>query len=550
MRMSQPTTPAMDTVPTVAVDAPHEVERSDEILTPDALAFLAELQTRFGGRRDELLAARKARRAEVSRTGRLDFLEETRSVREGDWQVAPAPADFADRRVEITGPTERKMAINALNSGAKVWLADLEDANTPHWANVIGGQVNLYDAVRRTIELTTANGKHYELKDPNGIPVIVPRPRGWHFNEEHLTLDGGPLVGALVDFGLYFFHNAAELVSRGSGPYFYLPKMESHLEARLWNDVFTFAQEHLGIAHGTVRATVLIETIPAAFEMDEILYELREHAAGLNAGRWDYLFSIIKYFRDAGPSFTLPDRGAVSMNAPMMNAYSDLLVQTCHKRGAFAIGGMAAFIPSKDPEVNEQAFAKVRADKEREVKAGFDGSWVAHPGMVELCKEIFTGVLGDSPNQLDRQRDDVSVSAGDLLDAGATPGERTMDGLRANVSVGIQYLQAWLEGNGAVGIHNLMEDAATAEISRSQIWQWLHSGATLASGEIVTRELVDQVVEQEYAGLRETVGEEAFASGSWEAARRLFVECALDPEFPDFLTLPAYAEVLRGERQG
>ena len=514
--MSQPTaptTPLTDAVPTVAVDAPHAVERSDEILTPDALAFLAELQTRFGPRRDELLAARKARRAEVSRTGRLDFLEDTRPVREGDWQVAAAPADFADRRVEITGPTERKMAINALNSGAKVWLADLEDANTPHWANVIGGQVNLYDAVRRTIELTTAKGKHYELKDPNDIPVIVPRPRGWHFNEEHLTLDGSPLVGALVDFGFYFFHNAAELVSRGSGPYFYLPKMESHLEARLWNDVFTFAQEHLGIPHGTVRATVLIETIPAAFEMDEILYELRDHAAGLNAGRWDYLFSIIKYFRDAGPSFTLPDRADVSMNAPMMNAYSDLLVQTCHKRGAFAIGGMAAFIPSKDPEVNERAFAKVTEDKNREVKAGFDGSWVAHPGMVELCKEIFTGVLGDSPNQLDRQRDDVSVSADDLLDAGATPGERTMDGLRANVSVGIQYLQAWLEGNGAVGIHNLMEDAATAEISRSQIWQWLHSGATLASGETVTRELVDQVVEQEYAGLRETVGEKAFACG-------------------------------------
>jgi malate synthase len=533
---------------TVTVDAPTEVERSSEILTPAALAFLGELQTRFGGRRDELLAARKARRAEVSRTGRLDFLQETRAVREGDWQVAPAPADLRDRRVEITGPTERKMAINALNSGARVWLADLEDANTPHWANVIGGQVNLYDAVRRTIAFTSPEGKDYALTEPDGIPVILPRPRGWHFDEEHLRLDGVPLVGALVDFGLYFFHNAAELLSRGSGPYFYLPKMESHLEARLWNDVFTFAQESLGIPHGTIRATVLIETIPAAFEMEEILYELRDHAAGLNAGRWDYLFSIIKYFRDSGPEFTLPDRNAVTMNAPMMKAYSDLLVQTCHRRGAFAIGGMAAFIPSKDPAVNEAAFTKVRADKEREAKAGFDGSWVAHPGMVELCKEVFTGVLGDAPNQLDVQREDVSVSAHDLLDAASTPGEQTMEGLRANVSVGIQYLQAWLRGNGAVAIHNLMEDAATAEISRSQIWQWLNAGVTLASGEQVTRELVDRVVDEEYAALREQVGAEAFAGGAWEAARRLFVECAIDPDFPDFLTLPAYAEVLRSER--
>ena len=387
---------------TVTVAAPSTIERSDEILTTEALAFLAELQTRFGARRDELLEARAARRAEVSRTGRLDFLESTREVREGDWQVAAAPADFRDRRVEITGPTERKMAINALNSGAKVWLADLEDANTPHWANVIGGQVNLHDAVRRKLAFTSPEGKDYALKDPDGIPVIVPRPRGWHLPEAHLTLDGVPLVAGLVDFGLYFFHNAAELVSRGSGPYFYLPKMESHLEARLWNDIFTFAQSHLGIAHGTVRATVLIETIPAAFEMDEILYELRDHAAGLNAGRWDYLFSIIKYFRDSGPSFTLPDRGDVSMNAPMMKAYSDLLVATCHKRGAFAIGGMAAFIPSKrDPAVNEAAFTKVRADKEREAAAGFDGSWVAHPGMVELCREVFTETLGDRPNQLD-----------------------------------------------------------------------------------------------------------------------------------------------------
>jgi malate synthase len=533
-------------MPHIAVTG-HPVERSETILTPDALDFLAELQSRFGARRDELLGARRARRAQVSSTGRLDFLPETRQVREGDWQVAPAPADLLDRRVEITGPTERKMAINALNSGAKVWLADLEDANTPHWANVIGGQVNLYDAVRRTIAYTSPEGKDYALKDPDGIPVILPRPRGWHFDEEHLRLDDKPLVAALVDFGLYFFHNAHELLARGSGPYFYLPKMESHLEARLWNDVFTFSQERLGVPHGSIRATVLIETIPAAFEMEEILYELRDHAAGLNAGRWDYLFSIIKYFRDAGPRFTLPDRNAVTMNAPMMKAYSDLLVKTCHKRGAFAIGGMAAFIPSKDPQVNEAAFAKVRADKEREAGAGFDGSWVAHPGMVELCKEVFTGVLGDRPNQLDRQRDDVSVTAEDLLDAASTPGERTMDGLRGNVSVGIQYLQAWLRGNGAVGINNLMEDAATAEISRSQIWQWLSSETVLASGEKITRDLVDRVVQEEYAALREAVGEQDFAAGAWEAARRLFVECAIDPDFPDFLTLPAYAEVLRNE---
>jgi malate synthase len=535
-------------MPDITVTA-GPVERSEEILTPEALAFIADLQTRFGARRDELLAARRARRAEVSRTGRLDFLEQTRDIRAADWQVATAPADLRDRRVEITGPTERKMAINALNSGAKVWLADLEDANTPHWANVIGGQVNLMDAVRRTIAYTSPEGKDYALRDPGGIPVILPRPRGWHFDEEHIRLDGRPVVAALVDFGLYFFHNAAELLERGSGPYFYLPKMESHLEARLWNDVFTFSQERLGVPHGTIRATVLIETIPAAFEMEEILYELRDHAAGLNAGRWDYLFSIIKYFRDAGAAFTLPDRGAVTMNAPMMKAYSDLLVKTCHKRGAFAIGGMAAFIPSRrDAEANERAFAKVREDKTREANAGFDGSWVAHPDLVDLCAELFTAVLGEQPNQLGRQRDDVEVSADDLLNAAATPGQRTEQGLRENVSVGIQYLQAWLQGNGAVGINNLMEDAATAEISRSQIWQWLSSGAELASGEQVTRELVDRIVEEEYAALRGSVGAEAFAAGAWETARRLFVECAIDPDFPDFLTLPAYAEVLREER--
>ena len=525
------------------------VERSDEILTPEALAFLADLQTRFGARRDELLQARVKRRATIAETGRLDFLPETAQVRAGDWTVAPIPENFADRRVEITGPTERKMAINALNSGARVWLADLEDANTPHWDNVIGGQVNLRDAVRRTIELTTPEGKHYALKDPDGIPVIVPRPRGWHLDEAHLQVQGRPMVGALVDFGLYFFHNAAELLERGSGPYFYLPKMESHLEARLWNDVFTHAQQQLGVPHGTIRATVLIETITAAFEMDEILYELRDHAAGLNAGRWDYLFSIIKNFRDAGPDFTLPDRNAVTMTAPMMKAYSDLLVKTCHRRGAFAMGGMAAFIPSRrDAEVNERAFAKVREDKNREAQAGFDGSWVAHPDLVPLCAEIFDGVLGDAPNQIGRQRDDVTVTADDLLAVSQTPGQRTEQGLRDNISIGIQYLEAWLGGNGAAAINNLMEDAATAEISRSQVWQWTFNGVTLDSGETVTPQLVERLVDEEFSALREKVGEQAWGNGHWDTSRRLFVESALSETFPDFLTLPAYQAVLESER--
>ncbi|MGI8522095.1 MAG: malate synthase A [Nocardioides sp.] len=524
---------------TIEVTGP-QVDRSEEILTPEALAFVAGLQQAYGGRRDELLAARSARRAEISRTGRLDFLPDTAAVRAGDWSVAPAPADLRDRRVEITGPTERKMAINALNSGAKVWLADLEDANTPHWRNVVSGQVNLADAVRRTIELTSPEGKHYSLKDPDRIPVIVPRPRGWHLDEAHLTLDGRPVVAAFVDFGLYLFHNAAELLARGSGPYFYLPKLESHLEARLWNDVFTHAEAELGIDQGTLRATVLIETITAAFEMDEILYELRDHASGLNAGRWDYLFSIIKNFRDAPGDTTLPDRNAVTMNAPMLKAYSDLLVKTCHRRGAFAMGGMAAFIPSRrDAAVNEAAFAKVREDKHREADAGFDGSWVAHPDLVPVCAEIFGEVLtGD--NQLDRQRDDVSVDADDLLAIDRTPGARTEAGLRGNITVGINYLAAWLSGNGAAAINNLMEDAATAEISRSQIWQWAHNGATLDTGAVVTRALVESIVAEEYAALVEAG---AYAD-HLATARDLFVRTALDDDFEDFLTLPAYAAVL------
>ncbi len=515
------------------------VDRSQEVLTPEALAFLGELHYNFAPRRDELLAARRTRRERIAAGERPNFLEATEEIRTSDWQVAPAPRDLRDRRVEITGPTSRKMAINALNSGAKVWLADLEDANTPHWRNVVEGQINLYDAVRRTIAYTSPEGKGYALRDPDHLPVILPRPRGWHFDERHLTIDGHPLVGALVDFGLYFFHNAAEQLSRGSGPYFYLPKMESHLEARLWNDVFCWAQHELGIPLGTVRATVLIETITAAFEMDEILWELRDHASGLNAGRWDYLFSIIKNFRDAD-GFTLPDRSAVTMRAPMMQAYSDLLVQTCHRRGAFAMGGMAAFIPSRrDPKVNEAAFLKVREDKTREANAGFDGSWVAHPDLVSLCAEVFGEVLGDDENQLGRSVD-VHVTADDLLAADRTPGERTLEGLRLNINVGLAYLAAWLAGNGAAAIHNLMEDAATAEISRSQIWQWTHHAVTLASGETVTRELVESIVDEELTVLREA----GWYVEHLDTARRIFAQTALDDEFVDFLTLPAYDAVL------
>ena len=517
----------------------------ERILTAPALDFVADLQRRFGARRDELLAARRIRLAEVARTGRLDFLPDTADVRAADWSVAPAPADLQDRRVEITGPTERKMAINALNSGARVWLADLEDANTPAWDNVVGGQLTLYDAVRRTIAFTSPDGKEYSLRDPDAVPVILPRPRGWHLDERHLLVDGRPVVGALVDFGLFFFHNAAELVARGSGPYFYLPKMESHLEARLWNDVFVHAQDALGIPQGTIRATVLIETLPAAFEMEEILYELRDHASGLNAGRWDYLFSIIKVLRDvpAGTpgDVTLPDRNAITMTAPMMQAYADLLVATCHRRGAFAMGGMAAFIPSRrDAEVNAAAFAKVREDKTREAGQGFDGSWVAHPDLVPLCAEVFDELM-PAPNQVARRRDDVHVTADDLLDLAATPGARTLQGLRTNVEVGITYVAAWLSGNGAAAIHHLMEDAATAEISRSQLWQWTHRGAVLDDGTVVDRALVERVVAEEYDALVAAGGPYA---AHLSTARDVFVTTALDDDFVDFLTLPAYDAVL------
>jgi len=514
------------------------VERGEEILTEEALGFVGHLHEQFAKRRDELLAARVQRRLEASRTGRLDFLPSTADVRDGEWRVAEAPEALRDRRVEITGPTERKMTINALNSGAKVWLADLEDANTPHWRNVVSGQVNLYDAARRTISLETPQ-KRYELRTDAELPTVVVRPRGWHLPERHLLVDGKPAAGALVDFGLHFFHNAVHLAERGEGPFYYLPKMESHLEARLWNDVFTFAQRELGIPHGTVRATVLIETIPAAFEMEEILYELREHASGLNAGRWDYLFSVIKYFRDAGEKFVLPDRNAVTMTAPFMRAYTELLVRTCHKRGAYAIGGMAAFIPNRrDPEVTERALAKVRDDKTREANDGFDGSWVAHPDLVPVCAEVFDNVLGDRPNQLDRLREDVAVTAEQLLDVASTPGAATAAGLRGAVDVGVRYIASWLGGNGAAAIHNLMEDAATAEISRSQIWQWVNNGVRLEDGTEVTAKLVRDVLADVRAELADEVPAELLGP-----AAELFEQVALADEFVDFLTLPAYERI-------
>ncbi len=499
-----------------------EVERGEQILTPDALEFVAGLHRAFAATRDDLIARRSQRRP-------LAFLDETRHVREADWQVAEAPEPLRDRRVEITGPTERKMTINALNSGAKVWLADLEDANTPHWRNVISGQVNLYDAARGTIDYQSPEGKYYSLTEGDR-PTIVVRPRGWHLPERHIEIDGRPAVGALVDFGLHFFHNA----SLGR-PYYYLPKMESHLEARLWNDVFTAAQAELGVPHGTIRATVLIETIPAAFEMEEILYELRDHASGLNAGRWDYLFSIIKYFRDKGADYVLPDRNSVTMTAPFMRAYTELLVRTCHKRGAFAMGGMAAFIPNRrDPEVTRQALAKVRDDKRREAGDGFDGSWVAHPDLVPECRMIFDDKLGTEPNQLSVLREDVHVTAEQLLDLKSAGGHATRAGVASAVDVGVRYLLSWLGGNGAAAIHNLMEDAATAEISRSQLWQWVHNGVVLDDGTTVTKELVREVL----ADTRDKLNGEHLA-----LAVELFEQVALADDFVDFLTLPAYERI-------
>jgi malate synthase len=511
--------------------APAREEQLQEILSPEALDFVAELHARFEARRRELLAARQERTAELARGGTLDFLPETRELREAEWQVAAPPADYVDRRVEITGPTDRKLVINALNSGARGFMADFEDANSPTWANQVGGHVNLVDAIKGTIEYTSSEGREYTL-NPQTATLLV-RPRGWHLPEKHLTIDGERASGALVDFGLHMFHGGRRLAERGRGVHFYLPKLEHHLEARLWNDAFSFAEDQFGLARGTLRATVLIETLPAAFQMDEILYELREHSGGLNAGRWDYIFSMIKCFRDR-PEFVLPDRNDVKMTVPFMHAYSDLLVKTCHARGAFAMGGMAALIPSRrDPEANERAIAAVREDKLREAEAGFDGTWVAHPDVVPVATEEFDRVLGDRPNQLDRQRPDVSVGAAELLDAASTPGEITEEGLRGDVNVGFQYISFWLGGRGAAGINNLMEDAATAEISRSQIWQWIRHGK-------VTRERVRDVLDEEMAKIHAAVGDEVWEKGRPDETRQLFEQVALGDEFPEFLTLPAY----------
>ncbi|MEU6706684.1 malate synthase A [Streptomyces wuyuanensis] len=530
----------------LAVVEAEPLPRQEEVLTDAALAFVAELHRRFTPRRDELLARRAERRAEIARTSTLDFLPETARIREdADWRVAPAPAALEDRRVEITGPTDRKMTVNALNSGAKVWLADFEDASAPTWENVVLGQLNLIDAYERRIDFTDPRtGKSYALRPAEELATVVMRPRGWHLDERHLLVDGRPVPGALVDFGLYFFHNARRLIDLGKGPYFYLPKTESHLEARLWNDVFVFAQDHVGIPQGTVRATVLIETITAAYEMEEILYELRDHAAGLNAGRWDYLFSIVKNFRDGGAKFVLPDRNAVTMTAPFMRAYTELLVRTCHRRGAHAIGGMAAFIPSRrDAEVNKVAFEKVKADKDREAGDGFDGSWVAHPDLVPIAMASFDAVLGDRPNQKDRLREDVHVTAADLIDIASLHAHPTYEGLRNAVQVGIRYIEAWLRGLGAVAIFNLMEDAATAEISRSQIWQWINAGVVFENGETATPELARGVAAEELAAIREEVGEEAFAAGKWQQAHDLLLHVSLDADYADFLTLPAYEQL-------
>ncbi|HEX2293554.1 MAG TPA: malate synthase A [Gaiellaceae bacterium] len=482
-----------------------------EIVTPEALAFVAALQRRFGPERERLLAARAERQERLDAGERPDFLEATRELQEGDWQVAPAPPELQDRRVEITGPVDRKMVINALNSGARVFMADFEDANSPTWRNNVDGQVNLRDANAGTISLDTGE-KRYELGDDPATLLV--RPRGWHLVERHALLDGAPVSASLFDFGLYVFHNRER-------PWFYIPKLENHLEARLWNEVFDFAEEALALQPGSIKATVLIENVLAAFEMDEILWELREHVVGLNAGRWDYLFSLIKKLRSTGT--VLPDRGQLTMTTPFMRAYTELLVKTCHRRGAHAMGGMAAFIPSRrDPEVNERALAKVREDKVREAGDGFDGTWVAHPDLVPVATEVFDGVLGERSNQVERRRDDVAVTADQLLDLRVDGGEVTEEGLRQNVSVGIRYIESWLRGVGAAAIDNLMEDAATAEISRSQVWQWVHAGR-------FTPERV-----------REVIAEQGFDGGRFAEAIELFEQVSLRDDFVDFLTLPAY----------
>lgn len=526
----------------VTLTAPA-VRRQDEILTPEALEFLRRLHQSTASRRQELLQLRQQSRARISNGTDPRFLPETRHIRDDDgWKVAPIAPGLEDRRVEITGPVDRKMTINALNSGARVWLADMEDSSTPSWSNVINGQLNLRDALAGRIDFTSPEGKEYRLGADR--PTIVVRPRGWHLPEKHLLINNTPIAGGLVDFGLYFFHNARTLIGQGRGPYFYLPKIENHLEARLWNDIFVQAQQLLGLPQGTIRATVLIETITAAFEMEEILYELREHAAGLNAGRWDYIFSVIKNFRTRGPRFVLPDRSMVTMTAPFMRSYTEQLVRICHRRGAHAIGGMAANIPNRrDEAANAVALEKVRADKTREANDGFDGSWVAHPDLVPVAMEVFDAVLGDQPNQLTKLRDDVVPDDKALLNIAGTPGVITEGGIRENLEVGIRYIESWLRGNGAAAINSLMEDAATAEISRSQIWQWIYSGAVTDEGEKITHSWVAELLEEEFEAV------ERFDGDRFDDARAIFEEVALGEEFPTFLTVPAYARYLHESRE-
>jgi len=517
----------------IAITRPADSVES-EILTPDAIRFVAGLARRFTARRDQLLKLRAIRQREIDSGHFPDFLAETSEIRAGDWKVAAIPHDLMDRRVEITGPVDRKMVINALNSGANTYMADFEDSNSPTWENCISGQANLRDAVRRTIEFESP-GKIYRL-NPTTATLIV-RPRGWHLDERHMRVSGAVVPASLFDFGLFFFHNAHELIERGTGPYFYLPKMESHMEARLWNDVFIHAQEELNIPRGTIRATVLIETILAAFEMDEILYELREHSAGLNCGRWDYIFSFIKRFRNHS-AFVLPDRAQVTMDRDFLKAYVDLLIKTCHRRGIHAMGGMAAQIPIKnDEEANNAALAKVRADKEREVRAGHDGTWVAHPALVSIAKEIFDEHM-KTPNQISVTRDEVTTTAADLIKV--PTGQITEKGLRMNINVGVLYLESWLRGMGCVPLYNLMEDAATAEISRSQVWQWIRHGARLDDGRVVTRELVHAILEEEMARIRQSAGETAYTGGRYETAAKLFAGMMTSDDFAEFMPSLAY----------
>ena len=517
----------------------------ETVLTPEAVAFIVDLQRRFNPRREELLAARVERQKKLDAGQKPDFLPQTKEIREKDWTVAPLPKDILDRRVEITGPVDRKMVINALNCGANVFMADFEDASTPTWANMVEGQANLRDAVKRTITFADpASGKSYALNPQTAVLFV--RPRGWHLPEMHMMVDGKPMSGSLFDFGLYFFHNVKEAMARGTGPYFYLPKLESHLEARLWNDVFVHAQKALGVPNGTIKATVLIETILATFEMDEILWELKDHSAGLNCGRWDYIFSFIKKFREQEWA-VLPNRGEVTMTSHFLRSYSQLVIKTCHRREVHAMGGMAAQIPIKnDPAANEAAMERVRADKRREAGDGHDGTWVAHPGLVEIAKAEFDAVMKE-PNQIARKRQDVHVTPADLLTM--PTGSKTEAGLRQNVAVGIGYVEAWLRGIGCVPLFNLMEDAATAEISRAQVWQWVRHGQKLDDGRAITKELVRQIVREENDKVKAQMGAERYAAGRYEDAAQLMIELVEQPVFHEFLTLPAYERIIADEKK-